>query len=76
MSDVCRRNYKFKAEKVTYGARDYKNGAVESVTEMFSLPFTHKPETEGGVLEEECSDMLSRFFKNLREKKQIIKSKR
>ena len=56
-------------KKVTYGAKDRKNGAVESVTEMFALPFTHKPETEGGVLEEECSDMLSGFFKNLREQK-------
>lgn len=56
-------------KKVTYGAKDRKNGAVESVTEMFDLPFTHKPETEGGVLEEECSNMLSGFFKNLREKK-------
>ncbi len=55
-------------KKVTYGARDYKNGAVESVTELFSLPFTHKPETESGVLEEECSGILTRFFKNLREK--------
>ena len=56
-------------KKVTYGAKDYKNGAVESVTEMFSLPFTHKPETESGVLGEECSNMLSEFFKNLREQR-------
>ncbi len=56
-------------KKVTYGAKDYKNGAVESVTQLFSLPFTHKPETESGVLEEECSGILTRFFKNLREKK-------
>jgi len=56
-------------KKITYGAKDRKNGAVESVTEMFILPFTHKPETEGGVLEKECSDMLSGFFKNLREQK-------
>lgn len=56
-------------KKVTYGAKDYKNGAVESVTEMFSLPFTYKPETESGVLGEECSNMLSEFFKNLREQR-------
>lgn len=56
--------------KLTYGARDYKNGAVESVTETFSLPFTHKPEFEGGVLEEECSGILSDFFKKLRQDKQ------
>lgn len=56
-------------KKVTYGANDYKNGAVESVMEMFSLPFTHKPETESGVLGEECSNLLSEFFKNLREQR-------
>ena len=52
-----------------FGAKDYKNGAVESVMEMFSLPFTHKPETESGVLGEECSNLLSEFFKNLREQR-------
>ena len=55
--------------KVTYGAKDNKNGAVNSVAEMFSLPFTHKPEYEGGVMEKECSEILSDFFLQLRKKK-------
>lgn len=54
--------------KVTYGAKDNKNGAVNSVTELFSLPFTHKPEYEGGVMEKECSEILSDFFLKLRKK--------
>lgn len=54
--------------KVTYGAKDNKNGAVNSVAEMFSLPFTHKPEYEGGVMEKECSEILSDFFLQLRKK--------
>ncbi len=53
--------------KLTYGARDKKNGAVDSVAEMFNLPFTHKPEFEGGVLEDECAGILSDFFKKLRQ---------
>lgn len=55
--------------KVSYGANDRKNGAVTSVMNMFDLPFTHKPEFEGGILEQECRDILSDFFKNLRESK-------
>ena len=31
--------------------------------------FNHQVEIERGVLEEECSDMLSEFFRRLREKK-------
>lgn len=57
--------------KVTYGAKDNKNGAVSSVAEMFSLPFTHKPDFEGGVMEEECSEILSDFFRSLRKAKSV-----
>ncbi len=53
-------------QKVTFGAYDPKNGAVESVLRLFDHPFTHKPLYEGGVLETECAAMLSDFFKNLR----------
>lgn len=54
-------------QRVTYGARDPKNGAVESVLSMFDLPFTHKPACVGGVLEAECAEALTSFFKRLRE---------
>ena len=53
-------------EKVYFGAYDPKAGSVASVTELFQLPYNHRPETEGGVLEEECAAQLSAFFKNLR----------
>ena len=56
-------------EKVYFGAYDPKAGSVASVTELFNLPYNHKPETEGGVLEEECAVQLSAFFKALRTKK-------
>ncbi len=55
-------------QKVTFGAFDPKNGAVESVVKMFDYPFTHKPQYEGGVLEQDCAALLSDFFKKLREK--------
>lgn len=56
-------------EKVYFGAYDKKAGSVKSVINLFELPYNHTPEVEGGVLEEECAGILSRFFKELREKK-------
>ena len=56
-------------EKVYFGAYDKKAGSVASVVSLFDLPYNHKPETEGGVLEEECAAQLSAFFKELRVKK-------
>lgn len=56
-------------DKVFFGAYDPKAGSIESVTKLFDLPYNHKPETEGGVLEEECAAQLSDFFKTLRQKK-------
>lgn len=55
--------------KVTFGAYDSKNGAVESVLRMFDYPFTHKPLYEGGVLEAECAALLTDFFRDLRKNK-------
>ena len=53
-------------ERLVYGARDAKAGSVESVTKLFELPYNWKPETTGGVLADECSALLSDFFKKLR----------
>lgn len=55
-----------KIDKVVFGAFDLKNGACGSVTNLFGLPFTHKPECFGGIMEEECSSILTEFFKSLR----------
>ncbi|MBR1811333.1 MAG: nucleoside deaminase [Clostridia bacterium] len=55
--------------KVTFGAYDYKAGSVGSVTDLFSLPYNHKPAVCGGFMEQECAALLSDFFKNLRKKK-------
>ncbi len=52
--------------KVIYGAKDNKQGAVSSVVSMFDLDFNHRPKVVTSVLEEECSKLLSDFFKSLR----------
>lgn len=56
-------------KNVYFGASDYKNGACGSVTNLFLLDFNHKPNFQKGILEEECSEILTEFFKNLRKNK-------
>lgn len=56
-------------KKVYFGAYDEKNGAVVSAARLFDMNFTHKPLYEGGVEQEECSEILTSFFRKLREDK-------
>ena len=53
---------------VVFGAHDPKAGCCGSVTDLFALPFNHRPQVLGGCLEEECAAVLRDFFKVLREK--------
>ena len=52
--------------KVYFGAYDHKNGSCGSITNLFEMPYNFKPECEGGILQEECSQLLKDFFKKLR----------
>ena len=45
-------------KRVVYGARDAKAGCCGSVTDLFALPFNHRPQVEGGLLEDECAALL------------------
>ena len=56
-------------DDVIFGAYDYKSGSAVSVQKMFELPYNYRPNVTGGVMEKECADMLSAFFKELRIKK-------
>lgn len=56
-------------KNVYFGATDNKNGAVVSAARLFDMNFTHKPLYEGGILGEECAEILSEFFKDLRKQK-------
>lgn len=51
---------------VYFGAYDFKNGSCGTVTNLFELPYSFKPKCEGGILREECSELLTSFFKKLR----------
>lgn len=57
--------------KVVVGAMNKKAGCAGSVLNLFQIPaFNHQVEFEQGVLEEECSAILSDFFRQLRLKKE------
>ncbi len=60
-------------KRIVYGCSDPKAGSVKSVINLFELPFNHKPLYEGGILENECSELLSSFFRELREKRKNLK---
>ncbi|MDY3031513.1 MAG: tRNA adenosine(34) deaminase TadA [Clostridia bacterium] len=56
-------------EKVYFGAYDKKAGCCGSAADLFAEGmFNHRPEIVGGVMREECAELLTGFFRSLREK--------
>lgn len=56
--------------RVVIGTRNPKAGCAGSVLNLLKVPaFNHQVELTEGVLEEECSAMLSDFFQELRSRK-------
>lgn len=56
---------------VYYGADDLKAGSCGSLINLFDVPYNHKPEIVRGVMKEECSAILTDFFRQLREKRKL-----
>ena len=52
--------------RVWYGARDEAFGACGGVTNLFMENFPHPPALVGGILEQECQQVLANFFAGLR----------
>lgn len=56
-----------RVDRVVYGARDPKAGAVESLYQVLAdTRLNHRPQVTGGVLATECSQILSDFFRKRR----------
>ena len=53
---------------VYFGAYDSKAGSFGSVADFSTLPYNHRPEIIGGVMEQECGNLLTDFFNRLRNK--------
>lgn len=52
--------------RVFYGARDEAMGACGGVLNLFMEDFPARPALVGGVLREECHQVLADFFRSLR----------
>lgn len=56
-------------DRVVIGTMDEKTGACGSVLNLSKdYKFNHSLELETGVMEDECRDILQKFFKELRKK--------
>ena len=55
-----------KINALYFGAYDKKGGAVGGVIDLFFGNFNHKPKVTGGILGDECKELLTEFFKKLR----------
>lgn len=61
-------------KKVVIGCMNPKAGCAGSILNLLQMEeFNHQVELEIGVLGEECSNMMTSFFKELREKKRSDK---
>ncbi|WP_114689494.1 tRNA adenosine(34) deaminase TadA [Polynucleobacter necessarius] len=56
-----------RVDRVVYGAPDPKTGAAGSVLNLFaSKQINHQTSVEGGIMSEECGQLLRDFFKGRR----------
>ncbi len=54
-------------KQVVFGAYDAKRGCVGSIYNLLEdKRFNHNPQVQGGVMEKECSQLLSDFFSKKR----------
>ena len=59
-----------RVERVVYGSTDAKAGAAESLFNVTSHPaLNHQLQVTAGVLQEECANIMKRFFAERRKRK-------
>ena len=54
-------------KRVVFGAYDPKAGSCGTLTDLFALPYNHRPAVTAGVLAQEAGACLRDFFRALRE---------
>lgn len=59
-------------KKVYFGASINKEGALTSKEIIEKAELNHKCEIEGGILAEECSNLVSNYFKSKRKNKKEV----
>lgn len=62
-----------RVDGIVYGAFDPKGGCMGTVTDLTQVKaFNHQPWVISGVLENECAELLSTFFKNKRKQAAVL----
>ncbi|MGE5415716.1 MAG: tRNA adenosine(34) deaminase TadA [Acidobacteriota bacterium] len=58
--------------RLVFGAYDSKAGAAGSLLDVLDVPgINHRVRVKSGVLEKECSELLSSFFKKVRSNEEL-----
>ena len=52
--------------RIVYGSKEPRFGSCGSVINLFMENYGFSPEIYGGILKEECSEILNNFFNNIR----------
>ena len=52
---------------VCFGAREEKSGSCGSVIDLFAENYGYRPRVYAGILKDECTLRMQRFFRGLRE---------
>lgn len=61
-----------RVDRVVYGSTDAKAGAVESIFNIVNhQALNHRLEVTSGVLEDECRNLMKKFFKERRQLKKL-----
>ncbi|WP_207647627.1 tRNA adenosine(34) deaminase TadA [Desulforamulus putei] len=59
----------FRVRRLVYGAPNAKSGSVDSILDIVhQARFNHRVEVISGILEDECREILQKFFRELRNK--------
>ncbi|MCP1449435.1 tRNA adenosine(34) deaminase TadA [Priestia megaterium] len=63
-----------RVKRVVFGAYDPKGGCAGTLLNLLEFEkFNHQAEVVGGMLEEECGNLLTTFFRELRQRKKAGK---
>ncbi|RYD02628.1 hypothetical protein N752_25205 [Desulforamulus aquiferis] len=59
----------FRVRRLVYGAPNPKHGSVDTILDIVNQPrFNHRVEVISGIMEDECREVIQKFFKSLRNK--------
>jgi len=58
--------YQARIKNLYFGAYDKRYGGIKNLVESLNKNYNHELNVVGGIMEEECSKLITNFFKTLR----------